>query len=184
MLRVRTRTWFAVVVAASLLFLLGSRFDVFDPLENAVMVVAGPIDGFTEGDGLDPRGGERLNRETAEEQFFRVDIVEKFGKPGDQHPLTVAGFALDRPLLALNDRLQRDHEREHTEGGVDEELLQGSAAGDNARVCRVLEYLERWPGRVLPPWLIIFAGFCNNEARGAVYGRCKRLSARRRSWTR
>jgi rod shape-determining protein MreC len=44
MLRVRTRTWFAVVVAASLLFLLGSRFAMFDPLENAVMVVAGPID--------------------------------------------------------------------------------------------------------------------------------------------
>lgn len=44
MLRVRTRTWFTVVVAASALFLLGSRFGVFDPLENAVLVVTGPIE--------------------------------------------------------------------------------------------------------------------------------------------
>ena len=44
MIHVRTRTWFAIVVAASLLFLAGSRFAVFDPLENAVLVVTGPME--------------------------------------------------------------------------------------------------------------------------------------------
>lgn len=44
MIRVRTRTWFTVVVAAGLLFLVASRFAVFDPLENAVLVVTGPIE--------------------------------------------------------------------------------------------------------------------------------------------
>jgi len=44
MIRVRTRTWFVVVVCASLLFMLGSRFTMFDPLENAVLIIADPIE--------------------------------------------------------------------------------------------------------------------------------------------
>lgn len=41
---VRTRTWFGLVVAASLLFMAGSRFAVFDPLENAVLFVVAPVE--------------------------------------------------------------------------------------------------------------------------------------------
>lgn len=44
MIRVRTRTWFVVVVCASLLFMLGSRFTMFDPLENAALTIASPIE--------------------------------------------------------------------------------------------------------------------------------------------
>jgi rod shape-determining protein MreC len=44
MIRVRTRTWFALVVSASLLFMLGSRFTMFDPFENAALTVASPIE--------------------------------------------------------------------------------------------------------------------------------------------
>ena len=43
-MQVRTRTWFAFVVAAALLFMGASRFGFFDPLENAVMTVAAPIE--------------------------------------------------------------------------------------------------------------------------------------------
>lgn len=43
MMHVRTRTWLSFVVLASALFLLGSRFAVFDPLEGAVQAVAEPI---------------------------------------------------------------------------------------------------------------------------------------------
>ena len=41
---VRTRTWFGFIVAASLLFILGSRFAVFDPLENAMLAVVEPVE--------------------------------------------------------------------------------------------------------------------------------------------
>ena len=43
-MHVRTRTWFIFVVAASLLFLAGSRFAVFEPLESAVNAVAAPVE--------------------------------------------------------------------------------------------------------------------------------------------
>jgi rod shape-determining protein MreC len=39
----RTRTWFSVVVVASLLFLAGSRFALFNPLENAALSVTAPL---------------------------------------------------------------------------------------------------------------------------------------------
>jgi rod shape-determining protein MreC len=42
--RVRTRTWFSFVVLAALLFLAGSRFGVFDPLEDAVLAAAQPVE--------------------------------------------------------------------------------------------------------------------------------------------
>lgn len=45
-MQVRTRTWFGFVVLASLLFLAGSRFAMFDPLENAATGVTSPIDSF------------------------------------------------------------------------------------------------------------------------------------------
>ncbi|MEX0786748.1 MAG: rod shape-determining protein MreC [Dehalococcoidia bacterium] len=43
-MHVRTRTWLSFVVLASALFLLGSRFAVFDPLEGAVQATAQPIE--------------------------------------------------------------------------------------------------------------------------------------------
>ena len=43
-MHVRTRTWFAFVVVAALLFLLGSRFGVFEPLESAAGAVASPVE--------------------------------------------------------------------------------------------------------------------------------------------
>jgi rod shape-determining protein MreC len=43
-MRVRTRTWFSFVVAASLLFMAASRFAIFDPLEDAVLTVTGPVE--------------------------------------------------------------------------------------------------------------------------------------------
>jgi rod shape-determining protein MreC len=43
-MHVRTRTWFSFVVVASLLFMAGSRFAVFGPLENAVLTVAAPVE--------------------------------------------------------------------------------------------------------------------------------------------
>ena len=43
-MHVRTRTWFSFVVVASLLFLAGSRFAVFEPLESAVTAVAAPVE--------------------------------------------------------------------------------------------------------------------------------------------
>ena len=43
-MQVRTRTWFGFVVLASLLFLAASRVAVLDPLENAALSVAAPIE--------------------------------------------------------------------------------------------------------------------------------------------
>ncbi len=43
-MRVRTRTWFSLVVAVSSLFIIASQFSIFDPLENAVLVVAEPVE--------------------------------------------------------------------------------------------------------------------------------------------
>ncbi len=43
-MRVRTRTWFSFVVAVSVLFIVASQFSVFDPLDDAVLMVAAPIE--------------------------------------------------------------------------------------------------------------------------------------------
>ncbi len=43
-MHVRTRTWFGFVVVASILFMAGSRFAFFEPMENAVLTVAVPIE--------------------------------------------------------------------------------------------------------------------------------------------
>ena len=43
-MHVRTRTWFGFVVLASLLFILASRFAVFDPLESAVLAIVSPVE--------------------------------------------------------------------------------------------------------------------------------------------
>lgn len=43
-MQVRTRTWFAFVVMASMLFLVSSRFAFFDPLENAVQSTVAPVE--------------------------------------------------------------------------------------------------------------------------------------------
>jgi rod shape-determining protein MreC len=42
--QVRTRTWLSLVIAVSLLFIVASRFAVFDPLENAAQSTAAPIE--------------------------------------------------------------------------------------------------------------------------------------------
>lgn len=43
-MHVRTRTWLSFVVIAGLLFMAGSRFGIFDPLENAVLVAVAPVE--------------------------------------------------------------------------------------------------------------------------------------------
>jgi rod shape-determining protein MreC len=43
-LRVRTRTWFSFVVALSVLFIIASRFAVFEPLEDVALAAASPIE--------------------------------------------------------------------------------------------------------------------------------------------
>jgi len=43
-MHVRTRTWFSFVVAVSVLFIIASRFSVFEPLDNAVLALAAPIE--------------------------------------------------------------------------------------------------------------------------------------------
>ena len=43
-MHVRTRTWLSFVVAAGLLLMVGSRFAFFEPLENAALQVAGPVE--------------------------------------------------------------------------------------------------------------------------------------------
>lgn len=43
-MRVRTRTWFGFVVAVSLLFMMTSRFGVFDPVDGAVLTVTAPAE--------------------------------------------------------------------------------------------------------------------------------------------
>jgi rod shape-determining protein MreC len=43
-MQVRTRTWLSFVVAASVLFIIASRFAIFDPLEDATLSVAAPIE--------------------------------------------------------------------------------------------------------------------------------------------
>lgn len=43
-MRVRTRTWFSFVVAAALLFMVASRFGIFDPLDDAVLTATGPVE--------------------------------------------------------------------------------------------------------------------------------------------
>ncbi len=43
-MHVRTRTWLSFVVIAGLLFMAGSRFGIFDPLENAVLVAVAPLE--------------------------------------------------------------------------------------------------------------------------------------------
>jgi rod shape-determining protein MreC len=52
-MRVRTRTWFSFVVAASLLFMAASRFGIFDPLEDSVLTVTGPAESALR-DATDP----------------------------------------------------------------------------------------------------------------------------------
>jgi rod shape-determining protein MreC len=43
-MQVRTRTWFGFVVVLSLLFLAGSRFGIFEPLENAALATMAPVE--------------------------------------------------------------------------------------------------------------------------------------------
>jgi rod shape-determining protein MreC len=43
-MHVRTRTWFSFVVVASVLFIVASRFAIFDPLESAVNGAVAPIE--------------------------------------------------------------------------------------------------------------------------------------------
>ncbi|MCH7511076.1 MAG: rod shape-determining protein MreC [Chloroflexi bacterium] len=43
-MHVRTRTWLSFVVAAGLLLMVSSRFAFFEPLENAALQVAGPVE--------------------------------------------------------------------------------------------------------------------------------------------
>jgi rod shape-determining protein MreC len=43
-MRVRTRTWFSLVVALGVLFVIASQFNVFDPLESATLAVSAPAE--------------------------------------------------------------------------------------------------------------------------------------------
>ena len=43
-MRVRTRNWFGIVIVASLLFMAGSRFALFTPMEDAALIVAEPVE--------------------------------------------------------------------------------------------------------------------------------------------
>jgi len=43
-MHVRTRTWLSFVVLAAFIFMAASRFGIFDPLENAVLVGASPVE--------------------------------------------------------------------------------------------------------------------------------------------
>jgi rod shape-determining protein MreC len=43
-MHVRTRTWFGFVVALSLLFIAGSRFGIFSPLESATLAAVEPVE--------------------------------------------------------------------------------------------------------------------------------------------
>jgi rod shape-determining protein MreC len=43
-MHVRTRTWFSFVVAASVLFIIASRFAIFDPLESVTLSAVSPIE--------------------------------------------------------------------------------------------------------------------------------------------
>lgn len=43
-MHVRTRTWFSFVVATSVLFIVASRFAIFDPLESVVLSAVSPIE--------------------------------------------------------------------------------------------------------------------------------------------
>jgi rod shape-determining protein MreC len=43
-MRVRTRTWFGFVVAIGLLFMVASRFGVFDPIDNGVLTAMSPVE--------------------------------------------------------------------------------------------------------------------------------------------
>lgn len=43
-MRVRTRNWFSLVIAASILFIAGSRLAFFEPMENAVLIIAAPVE--------------------------------------------------------------------------------------------------------------------------------------------
>jgi rod shape-determining protein MreC len=43
-MRARTRTWFSFVLIISMLFILASRFGVFDPLQNATLNVSAPVE--------------------------------------------------------------------------------------------------------------------------------------------
>ncbi len=52
-MHVRTRTWFSFVVIISLLFIGASRFAIFDPLEDAVLIAAEPIESAL-GDATSP----------------------------------------------------------------------------------------------------------------------------------
>ena len=74
-MRVRTRTWFSFVVAASLLFMVASRFAVFDPLEDAVLTITGPVEAGLR-DATDPLADfvnnlTDINRLTGENRALR-----------------------------------------------------------------------------------------------------------------
>ena len=76
-MRVRTRTWFSFVVIASLLFLAGSRLAIFEPLEDAVLSVAGPIESALR-DGTEPLADfvnnlTDINRLSDENQSLREE---------------------------------------------------------------------------------------------------------------
>ena len=79
-MQVRSRTWFSVVVIAGLILLAGSRFALFAPLENAVLLVAAPIESTLQ-DGARPVADfvnnlTDINRLSRKNQTLREEIEQ------------------------------------------------------------------------------------------------------------
>ncbi len=83
-MHVRTRTWFSVVVVASLILLASSRFAFFAPLENAVLLTAAPIESALQ-DATRPVADfvnnlTDVNRLSQENQALREEIEQLTGE--------------------------------------------------------------------------------------------------------
>ncbi len=76
-MRVRTRTWFSIVVVASLLFMAASRIALFEPLENSALFIAEPFESAMQ-DATRPVADflnnlTDVNRLTGENQDLRAE---------------------------------------------------------------------------------------------------------------
>ena len=191
-MRARTRTWFGVVVVASILFMAGSRFAFFEPLENAVLTIAVPIETVLR-DATRPAadfvnnmtdinrlsGENQALREENERQtvelarlreverdFEQLSQLIKIRPPGPDDVFVAAGvFARDPSNL--KDIIAIDRGRDD---GLQEGMLvltpQGSLVGS---VTRVLEDVA-WVTLITDPDSAVSALIQESRTRGVVVG--------------
>ena len=190
-MRARTRTWFGVVVVASILFMAGSRFTFFEPLENAVLTVAVPIES-TLRDATRPAadfvnnmtdinrlsGENQALREENERQTVEIAILREVERDSEQQSrlvetrprpedVLVAASVFARDPNNLKDIIAIDRGRDD---GLEEGMLvltpQGSLVGS---VTRVLDDVA-WVTLITDPDSAVSALIQESRTQGVVVG--------------